>query len=164
MKRILIALALIVLPSLAQAKPLGMFGDWIAYVENEGGQILCFMLSEPAKSAGKYTKRGDPYFMLSHRPAEKRNNEVSIIAGYTYKKGSQVTLTVDGKTTFKLFTEGDSAWAKNAAMDKKIAVAMRRGNEMVVKGESSRGTKTTDTYSLTGVTASFKKVNKACGL
>ena len=169
MKHFALLLALIltpltVLPGTAEAKPLGTFGDWTAYVENEGGQILCFMLSEPKKSEGKYTKRGDPYFLVSHRPAENRKNEISIIAGYGYKPGSDATLTVDAKTTFKLFTDGDSAWARDSKGDSAIANAMRRGNKMVVKGSSARGTLTTDTYSLTGVSAAFKAINKACGL
>lgn len=163
MKRILLSLTLVLLPFAAAAKPLGTFGDWMAYVENENGQILCFMLSEPKKAQGKYTKRGDPYVLVSHRPAENRKNEVSVIAGYTYKSGSEVSVVVDGKSTFKLFTDGDSAWAHDSAADKKIAAAMRRGNTMVIKGTSTRGTLTTDTYSLTGVSAAFKAIDKACG-
>jgi hypothetical protein len=35
---------------------------------------------------------------------------------------------------------------------------------MIVKGTSSRGTLTTDTYSLSGFTAAFNAISKACGL
>ncbi len=34
---------------------------------------------------------------------------------------------------------------------------------MVVKGTSSRGTLTTDTYSLTGFSAALQSIDKACG-
>ena len=40
--------------------------------------------------------------------------------------------------------------------------AMKRGTEMVVRGISSRGTRTTDTYSLSGVTAAMNEIDKAC--
>ena len=34
---------------------------------------------------------------------------------------------------------------------------------MVVRGVSSRGTQTTDTYSLSGFTAAYRAINTACG-
>jgi len=40
---------------------------------------------------------------------------------------------------------------------------MIRGAEMVIAGESSRGTQTTDTYSLLGFTAAHEAMNEACG-
>jgi len=39
---------------------------------------------------------------------------------------------------------------------------MRAGLTMVVKGTSSRGTLTTDTYSLRGFTAAYDAMQKAC--
>ena len=44
----------------------------------------------------------------------------------------------------------------------KLVRAMKSGNRMVVYGTSSRGTKTTDTYSLSGFTAMKKRIDKAC--
>ena len=40
--------------------------------------------------------------------------------------------------------------------------AMKGGKAMVVKGTSSRGTLTTDTYSLAGFTAAYAAIGKAC--
>ena len=40
---------------------------------------------------------------------------------------------------------------------------MKSGNKLVVKGISSRGTKTEDTYSLFGFTAALKLIDRACG-
>jgi hypothetical protein len=39
---------------------------------------------------------------------------------------------------------------------------MKRGNELVFKGTSARGTLTTDSYSLRGVTAAMKALDAAC--
>ena len=97
-------------------------------------------------------------------PAEKRIGEVSIQAGYTYKKGSNVNITIDGKKSFKLFTSNGYAWTYESADDRTLVAAMRAGNSMVIKGTSSRGTLTTDTYSLSGFTAAYKAINKACGV
>jgi hypothetical protein len=39
---------------------------------------------------------------------------------------------------------------------------MKRGNKMTVIGTSSRGTKTTDTYSLAGFTKTKAVIDKTC--
>ena len=41
--------------------------------------------------------------------------------------------------------------------------AMAKGSKMVVKGTSSRGTPTTDTYSLMGFMAARRAITQACG-
>jgi hypothetical protein len=39
---------------------------------------------------------------------------------------------------------------------------MQKGHSLIVKGTSRRGTNTTDTYSLQGVTAALESVAKEC--
>ena len=39
---------------------------------------------------------------------------------------------------------------------------MKKGSNLVVKGTSQRGTETTDSYSLTGITAGMAAIDKAC--
>jgi hypothetical protein len=39
---------------------------------------------------------------------------------------------------------------------------MRAGSRLVAKGTSNRDTLTTDTYSLTGFSAAYNAINKAC--
>ena len=46
--------------------------------------------------------------------------------------------------------------------DKDIVAAMKRGSRMIVDGVSSRGTKTKDTYSLTGFTSAYKAISNKC--
>jgi hypothetical protein len=146
----------------ADPKSLGVFKDWAAWSLPDAGGTVCYMHTEPQKEAGKYSSRGDTYMQVTHRTKAKTANVVSVIAGYTYKKDSDVTLSIDGKEPIKLFTDGDTAWARDAAADGKAVAAMRAGSKMVVKGTSSRGTLTTDTYSLSGFTAAHNAINKAC--
>lgn len=147
----------------AQAiKRIGDFGDWSAFQFTEDGNAACYMASQPKKAEGDYSKRGEVYAIVTHRPAEGRRDEVSIVAGYVYEKDSWVEVTIDN-TLFKLFTHEDGAWAPDKESDKKIVSAMIKGRSMVVKGVSSRGTLTTDTYSLTGFTKAHDAINKACG-
>ena len=86
---------------------------------------------------------------------------VQVIAGYRYKPQSDVSLTIDGKT-FKLFTIEDRAYAESEEDDGRIITLMKRGLRMTVVGISSRGTKTTDTYSLSGFTKTKAVIDKAC--
>ena len=46
--------------------------------------------------------------------------------------------------------------------DGALVESMRAGVEMTVRGTSARGTDTTDTYSLSGVTAAMGEIDKAC--
>lgn len=147
----------------AQAiKRIGDFADWSAFQFTEDGNTACYMASQPKKAEGDYAKRGEVYAIVTHRPAEGRRDEVSIVAGYVYEKDSWVDVTIDG-APFKLFTHEDGAWAPDKETDKKMVAAMIKGREMVVKGVSSRGTLTTDTYSLSGFTKAHNAIDKACG-
>ena len=144
-----------------ETKPLGNFGDWEAYRETDGGKPVCYIGSQPKKATGKYKIRGDTYILITHRPAEKSFGVVSLKAGYTYQKTSETDVIIGAKT-FKLFTKLGHAFAVDQKTDKAFVDAMIRGARLVVKGTSSRGTKTTDTYSLKGVAASWKAINRAC--
>jgi len=138
---------------------IGQSRDWTAYRFEEDGTPVCYMASQPQKDEGNYTKRGEIFALITHRPEER--NVVSIIAGYTYKQGSEVTVSIDNTETFNLFTYRDTAWAYDGG-DAELVAAMKAGRSMVVKGTSSRGTLTTDTYSLMGFTATHQQIGEAC--
>lgn len=169
MNKALAALLLLVATAAApqamaeEPKQIGTFGDWDAVTFTEGGNTGCYLYNEPAKMEGKYKTRGKSYLLVTHRPAAQSLNVVMIKAGYSYKKESEVTVDVGGET-FKLFTENDSAWARDAATDTRLVEAMKKANRMVVKGTSSRGTETTDTYSLQGFSAAHKAIGQACNV
>lgn len=148
----------------AHAELLSENKTWAAYREGGKGGAFCFVTAQPTKDVGKYKIRGDIFAVISHHPQENRINEFSIQAGYTYQKGSVATASIDGKTTFELFTDGGNAWTFDKKSDNAVVKAMRGGATMVVRGTSSRGTATTDTYSLSGFTAAWKAAAKACGI
>lgn len=145
----------------AADKALGLFGEWGAQTFTEDGKTGCSMWSKPTKDEGKYKKRGAIYAYVTHRPWDKRLNEVSFAIGYTFKKDSTVRVGIGGEK-FTLFTDGDTAWSRTPKDDKALVAAMKRGNSMVVNGRSSKGTQTTDTYSLTGFTKAYETMSKAC--
>jgi hypothetical protein len=158
-------------PALAQSKPaggdqpvlLGQFGDWGAYKAVQGGKTVCFALSKPTSAVtdppGR--NRDAPYMFISTRPAEKVKNEVSTVVGYPQKPGGDTTAAV-GSESFAMYTQNDGAWIKNAAEESKLVNAMRKGADLVLKSESTRGTKTIDTYSLKGIAQALDKVAEEC--
>jgi hypothetical protein len=173
-KRTLLSLVLPLLvistPASAQPKPggeqpalLGQFGDWGAYKASPGGKTVCFALSKPTSAATEPPNRprDASYLFVSTRPAEKVKNEFSAIVGYPQKPGAEATAAI-GSTTFAMYTQGDGAWVKNAAEEGQLVDAMRKGADLVVKSESARGTKTTDTYSLKGIAQALDKVAEEC--
>lgn len=144
-----------------EPKALGVFGKWQAFVVQEGGDKVCYMAAQPQQAKGNYKSRGDVYALITHRPSEGTRNVFSYITGYEYKAGGDATVKIDGES-FLLFTQDDTAWAPDAATDNKLSERIRKGSNMVVTGTSSRGTVTTDTFSLSGSTAAYDAITKAC--
>lgn len=146
-----------------EIKSLGAFKRWDAYYYMEAGAKVCYIASSPVKEVGKYTRRGEVFVLVTHRPATKTRDVVSFQAGYPFQDRAEVVVAIDDKAPFRLFTQGDMAWTQDAKMDQAFIAAMRKGSRMVVTGASKKGTKTTDTYSLAGFTASRRAINLACG-
>jgi invasion protein IalB len=147
----------------AEPKLVGSHKDWNVFTYEENGNRVCYMASRPTKHEGNYRARGEIYVLITQRPAEKSFDVVSVIAGYTYQPASETTIQI-GNQTFRLFTDGDTAWARDEATDRQIVAAIRAGNSMVVRGTSNRGTATTDTYSLAGSSAAYTAMNQACNI
>lgn len=147
----------------AGAQLLGQFGDWGAYTASPGGKKICFALAKPATSETNPPNRPrDPaWFFVSTRPAEKVKEEVSVIIGYPFKANSDAVVEI-GSTNFAMYTQNDGAWVKNAAEEARLIEAMRRGADVTVRGESGRGTKTTDRFSLKGVAQALDRAAQEC--
>jgi hypothetical protein len=141
---------------------LGQFGEWGAYTANSGGKKICYALAKPSSSATEPNRPRDPaYTFISTRPTENVRNEISIVIGYPFKAGYEASADV-GSSKYALYTQGDGAWVKNPAEEARMVDAMRRGSDMVVVGESGRGTKSTDRYALKGLSQALDRVALEC--
>lgn len=158
----ILGLVLAALPAYAQdVKVISTTGKWTAYTYQEDGKTVCYVASKPIKSEGNYKSRGEVMVLVTHRPAENALNVVSIVAGYQYQQDSDASLQI-GSRKFAFFTFGERAWARDTQTDKAAVEAMVKGNSMTVKGASSRGTPTTDTFSLQGFGAAYKAIGESC--
>jgi hypothetical protein len=142
---------------------IGQFGTWGAYTATPNGKKVCFALAKPSSSKTSPPNRPrDPaYAFVSTRPAEKVTNEVSVMIGYPLKPGSESTLEVGG-AAYTMYTQGDGIWIKNAAEEERMVDAMRKAADATVKGVSVKGTETTDTFSLKGLSQALDKLAQDC--
>jgi hypothetical protein len=107
-------------------------------------------------------RRTQTLLMVFFRPDAGVKGQVGFTGGYPFKSGSTVSMKVDDDS-FDLFTEGEWAWPQSPEDDAKIVAAMKRGKKAVLVGESGRGTRTEDTFSLLGFTAAHDDAGKRCG-
>jgi Invasion associated locus B (IalB) protein len=147
----------------AEPTLLGQYGTWGAYSATPAGKRVCFALAKPSSSKTNPPNRPrDPaYAFVSTRPAEKVVNEVSIMIGYQLKPGSESTLEVGG-ASYSMYTQGDGLWIKNAAEEERMVDAMRKSADVTVKGMSAKGTETTDTFSLKGLSQALDRIAQDC--
>jgi len=147
----------------AEPTLIGQFGTWGAYTATPNGKKVCFALAKPSSSKTNPPNRPrDPaYAFVATRPAEKVVNEVSIMIGYALKPGSESTIEVGG-ASYAMYTQGDGLWIKNAAEEDRMVDAMRKAADATVKGVSAKGTETTDTFSLKGLSQALDKLAQDC--
>ena len=162
---ILINLCLLVFSFQAQSdnegtKKIGSFDNWSVYAKSKN---LCYMIAQPEQSEGEYKVRGRVRIVIYRNNLENQNeNALGIDFGYTFPENSVAKIEID-KKKFKLATFGQTAWTgSKTKKDKKIIKAMLKGNKLIALGESKRGTKTKDTYSLSGFTKAFNEINNYC--
>jgi invasion protein IalB len=145
----------------AQPTLLGQYGEWGAYTATPEGKKVCFAIAKPKSSttnpAGR--KRDPAYVFISTRPSENVRNEISVVVGYPFKGDASAEI---GATKFAMYTQNDGAWIKNVAEEARLVDAMRKGADLTIKGVSTRGTQSTDSYSLKGLTQAMDRVAQEC--
>ncbi len=143
-------------------KLLGKEKYWKAYSTELDKTKTCFITSEPIKTEGQFNRenRGKPYVFVTNIK-NGTNHEVSIKAGFNFKKNKDVIFNIDGKKT-KLFPVDDRAWSESTKIDRFLVQAMRKGKQLIVSGTSTPGNKIIDTYSLSGFTKALRLIDKSC--
>ena len=142
---------------------MGTFDDWEAYSYKSGGSLVCYIYSVPKKTESdkKINKRDPVSFLVTNFVGRKIKGQVSTIIGYPFKESSTVSLKIDDKA-FELYTNGDTAWAAAVETEAQIVKALKTGKSLIISGTSWKGTATTDTYSLVGVSKALEKIDTAC--
>ncbi len=157
-----VAFLLTLSPALADSPTLlGTFDAWEAYKNTDARGTVCWAVTQPQTKEPATARRDPIYFIITTWPKQNIANEPSIVIGYPFKDGENATVEI-GSDKFSFFTKADGAWLQAKAEEKRLIEAMRVGAEMTVKGLSKRGTLTTDTYSLKGISLALDKVAEGC--
>ena len=132
-------------------------GKWIFVKDDE----YCYIGSIPIETdLPKEKKRGDTYILV-YKLVGNQDFVIQVEAGYNYKLNKDIVIKIDD-SNYKFYTTedvSDSAWTDD---DDKVIFAMKKGLELMISGESSRGTITNDTYTLKGFTSAFDQLTKDC--
>ena len=132
-------------------------GSWTLSKDDD----WCYIGSLPIKSDLPETKKRGENYILIYKIIGNDENIVQVEAGYQYNLDKDIVVKIDN-TSFKFYSTEDSsetAWTDN---DEKVIYAMKKGLELVLSGQSSRGTITNDIYTLKGFTLAINKLNKDC--
>lgn len=143
------------------ANRLGSFGDWTVNATPDAASKTCFAASQPTQKEPAGANRAPVVLYISAWPKDGVKSEISVKLGYRIKGGSDVTVIV-GTATYSLFPKDDRAFVADATQELKLLDEMKKGAKMVVQATSERGTATTDTYSLAGLTQAMKSLAEAC--
>ncbi len=127
----------------------------------EKADEYCYIVSLATKTDLPSDKKRGNFYILVYKNIGDPDNVVQIEAGYNYKVPSDIIVNID-KGEYKFYTTEDLPTAAWTEEDAKVIFAMKKGLELKIRGESSRGTITNDEYTLNGFTAAFNKLNKEC--
>jgi hypothetical protein len=153
---IAITLASATLATAAQPTRIKQFDAWGVYSYNNNGQTSCYVLSVPVTSKPANVEHGDNFFLISPQGSALMPQ---AIMGYDLKPGSDVEVAV-GSDEFDFVPRDNTAWVKDQGREPAVVNAMRGGSQMTVQATSRRGTGTSYSYSLSGVTAALQELRK----
>ena len=136
--------------------------DWDVFTTTIEGAKACFIVSKARTyDPMPESRHGDVFFYMTRRPSAGVEAEALLLVGYSFREGSQVTVTV-GSSSFPFLTQGPRAFLNDPAQGPALLAAMRAGSDMRVTGTSSRGTAVTYGFSLAGVTAGTDRTAAEC--
>jgi Invasion associated locus B (IalB) protein len=136
-------------------------GAWAFYADTATPKAVCFVASQPQTVEPVGANRGPIYFYISAWPKDGVKSEPSVKVGYPIKTDNEMSVTV-GTDTYKLFAKGEHGFVLDPGEEQKLIEDLKKGSNAIVKSTSARGTNTTDTYSLAGISQALKKMSEVC--
>ena len=163
LKKIFILLILVIFSSNALAvtpRSTGKYKNWESFVAETDKGKICFAQTKPVKRSPNSFKRGESRLFVSFRPNENIRDEVSVTSGHEYKSSS--VSAKSGKNNFSFFSQDKFAWLLDEREEQKFIKVMKRATNLMVKGNSTKGTQSTDHYSMMGFTKAYNLTKKNC--
>jgi len=136
-------------------------GAWGLYADTATPKQVCFIAASPQAVEPIGANRGSIYFYVSAWPKDGIKTEPSVKVGYPINGQKDMTITI-GTDVFKLFSNSDRGFVSDPTEELKLVEAMKKGSTAIVRATSMRGTNTTDTYSLSGISQNLQKMAETC--
>ncbi|MDX2308046.1 MAG: invasion associated locus B family protein [Hyphomicrobium sp.] len=151
------------LPALAEggATVTGTYGSWSLYKSESKSHKICFVAAAPEDKKPAKANRAAVLFYISAWPKDGIRSEVSVKLGYPIKAKSDVKVSI-GDANFTLFVKDERAFVADTTDELKLIEQMKKGSTMQVDGVSERGTETSDTYSLSGISQALQSMAESC--
>jgi len=127
-----LTLAAMAMPITAQAadpKLEGTFTDWAVYSRMEGGDKICYAISEPKSKSPSSVNHGDIYFMVSNWRSGAAKEQPSFMAGYSLKKNRAPEARV-GSAKYKMFVAENEGFIESNSDERGLVSKMRAGATM----------------------------------
>ena len=157
MKKILIIFTFIILTFFSFSLLSLEAGKWVFVKDKD----WCYIGSLHIETDLPEEKNRGENYIIVYKIIGSDENIIQIEAGYSYNLDKEIFVKIDN-STFTFYSTEDSsetAWTNN---DVKVIYAMKKGLQLTLIGESSRGTITNDVYTLKGFTAAINKLNNDC--
>ncbi len=163
-KKIFISILLILFSTEAVAnspKSTGKYKNWESFnAQTEKGKI-CFAQTVPTKRVPTTFKRGESRLFVTFRPNESIKDEISVTSGHPYK--SSTVVAKSGKNNYTFFSRDNFAWLLDTREERNFIKLMKRATNLMVIAKSTKGSETTDHYSMMGFTKAYNTAKKSCG-
>lgn len=145
----------------AEPEAVATYKDWSVFVREVDGDKICFAATEAKDKSPKSVNHGDIFFLVATWKSGAAKNQPSLMTGYNLKDAPSPTLRV-GSDKWEMYVSDNEAFIESGKEEQRLVDAMRRGSEMRVSAVSSRGTATSYTMSLQGISAALDRVAQAC--
>ena len=132
-------------------------GKWLFVEDND----WCYVGSLSIETDLPEEKNRGENYIVVYKIIGSNENILQIEAGYNYNLDKEILVKID-ESAFTFYSTKDSSETAWTDDDKKVINAMKKGLQLTLTGESSRGTITNDIYTLKGFTAAINKLNTDC--
>ena len=146
----------------ADAAPsaIGKYQDWTVFTETANGETLCYAVTEATDKAPQSADHGDVWFYVTSSKSGRARSQPSLKVGYELRSDLPARASV-GRAGWTLYGIGQEAFAQDQD-DPRLVAALRRGSELRVEAVSSRDTKVSYHFSLSGSANAIDKATSLC--
>lgn len=145
----------------AEPQAVATYRDWTVFTRDVDNDVVCYAVSEAKEKSPTSAQHGDVFFIVATWKSGAAKDQPSLMVGYKLQDKSEPVVRV-GSDKWEMYASQNEAFVDKTSDEQSLIRAMRRGSDMRISALSARGTATSYTISLLGVTAALDRVKSAC--